>query len=104
MLAGLRLVCIENVVGAPIRPDLVLTGAQFDLPIVRDRVFELSGFAVPLELVRQHRGAVTDTAISACVRRPWRQQCFLDKTRRCARDVQMDRSSERATPASDRQQ
>lgn len=47
---------LENVVGSPLRPDLVLTGAMFDLPIVRDRVFEISGFPAPFALAPQHRG------------------------------------------------
>lgn len=35
---------IENVVGAPLRIDLVLTGPMFGLRVVRRRHFELSGF------------------------------------------------------------
>jgi DNA (cytosine-5)-methyltransferase 1 len=35
---------IENVPGAPVRPDLVLCGSHFGLPIVRHRLFELSWF------------------------------------------------------------
>jgi DNA (cytosine-5)-methyltransferase 1 len=59
LLAAHPLTVIENVVGAPIRPDLLLTGAQFDLDVVRDRVFECS-FPVPFVLHRQHRGTVTN--------------------------------------------
>lgn len=66
LAASGALTCIENVPGAPLRPDLVLTGAQFDLPIVRDRTFELEGFAVPFALVRQHVGTVTNGDL-ACV-------------------------------------
>jgi DNA (cytosine-5)-methyltransferase 1 len=33
---------IENVVGAPIRPDLVLCGSQFSLKVARHRLFELN--------------------------------------------------------------
>lgn len=56
LLAAHRPFIIENVVGAPMRPDLVLTGAMFDLPIVRDRVFEVEGFRVPFAMAPQHRG------------------------------------------------
>ena len=48
---------IENVIGAPLRADVVLTGAMFDLPIVRDRIFEIEGFRVPFRLAPQHRGS-----------------------------------------------
>ena len=33
---------IENVPGAPVRPDLILCGSQFGLPIARHRLFECS--------------------------------------------------------------
>lgn len=48
--------CIENVPGAPIRGDVVLSGAQFDLDTHRTRVFEISGFPIPFALSRQHKG------------------------------------------------
>lgn len=35
---------IENVKGAPIRPDVVLTGRMFGLRVERERHFELGGF------------------------------------------------------------
>lgn len=38
---------IENVVGAPLRKDLVLTGQMFGLRVIRRRHFELHGFSVP---------------------------------------------------------
>jgi len=38
---------IENVPGAPVRADVVLCGSQFNLPIVRHRLIELS-FSPPL--------------------------------------------------------
>lgn len=34
--------CIENVQGAPLRPDLMLCGSMFGLAVVRHRYFELS--------------------------------------------------------------
>jgi DNA (cytosine-5)-methyltransferase 1 len=40
---------IENVPGAPMRPDLILCGAMFGLRLVRHRWFELSG--IPFSLV-----------------------------------------------------
>jgi DNA (cytosine-5)-methyltransferase 1 len=57
---------IENVPGAPLRPDLVLTGAIFDLPIIRDRVFEISGCPAPFALAPQRRGTVSNGDL-ACV-------------------------------------
>jgi hypothetical protein len=36
--------CIENVVGAPIRVDLVLMGQMFGLRVIKRRHFELHGF------------------------------------------------------------
>ena len=38
---------IENVVGAPLRPDLMLCGSMFGLRIIRHRIFELS-FDMPV--------------------------------------------------------
>jgi DNA (cytosine-5)-methyltransferase 1 len=64
--SGARMTCIENVPGAPLRPDVVLTGAQFDLDIVRSRLFELNGFCVPFTLSRQHVRKVSDGGL-ACV-------------------------------------
>ena len=66
LAASGALTCIENVPGAPLRPDLVLTGAQFGLDIVRNRVFELGGFSVPFSLVPQHKGTVSNGDL-ACV-------------------------------------
>ena len=56
LLSGLGATCIENVVGAPLRPDVVLNGAQFGLPVHRVRIFEVEGFRVPFELSHQHSG------------------------------------------------
>jgi DNA (cytosine-5)-methyltransferase 1 len=42
MLSGHRLTVIENVMKAPIRPDLVLHGHMFGLRVIRRRKFELS--------------------------------------------------------------
>lgn len=48
---------IENVVTASLRPDLMLCGTMFDLPVLRHRVFEV---AVPITqpLHRPHQGRV----------------------------------------------
>ena len=37
---------IENVVGAPLRKDLVLCGEMFGLNVIRHRIFEIHGFTV----------------------------------------------------------
>ena len=42
LLAGHGCTALENVPGTPIRRDLVLTGAMFDLPTYRRRHFEMS--------------------------------------------------------------
>ncbi|GAA1423864.1 DNA methylase [Catellatospora coxensis] len=56
LLATGRPWVMENVVGAPLRPDLVLCGLMFDLRVFRHRVFELHGFAVFSPAHRTHRG------------------------------------------------
>jgi DNA (cytosine-5)-methyltransferase 1 len=65
-LAGYPLSVIENVPGAPLRADAVLCGSQFDLDIVRVRIFELRGFTVPFQLVRPQSRIVSDGGL-ACV-------------------------------------
>lgn len=37
---------IENVIGAPVRKDLVLCGVMFGLRVIRHRIFEIEGFTV----------------------------------------------------------
>jgi len=37
---------IENVVGSPLRKDLVLCGRMFKLKVIRHRIFEVEGFCV----------------------------------------------------------
>jgi DNA (cytosine-5)-methyltransferase 1 len=49
---------IENVVGAPLRRDLVLCSAPFGLRAYRHRIFELSGFAVAQPTHPKHTVAV----------------------------------------------
>jgi len=38
---------IENVIGSPLRKDLILCGQMFALRVVRHRIFEINGFRVP---------------------------------------------------------
>jgi DNA (cytosine-5)-methyltransferase 1 len=66
LLAGHPCTVIENVPKAPLRPDLVLTGAQFGLDIVRNRVFEINGFDPGFQLVRQQSKKVSNGGL-ACV-------------------------------------
>lgn len=61
-----RLHVMENVEGAPLRPDLVLDGSQFGLPIIRRRVFEVAGFRVPFLLSPGPVGSVRNGDL-ACV-------------------------------------
>ncbi len=51
---------IENVPGAPMRIDLLLCGAMFDLKVIRHRWFEVEGyrFRVPQPLHPPHKGMV----------------------------------------------
>ena len=46
---------IENVQQAPIRPDIILTGNMFGLPIIRKRHFETSFFILTLSLIPEFR-------------------------------------------------
>ena len=50
---------IENVPGAPVRPDLVLCGSHFGLPIARHRLFELSWFMLDAPICRHARDLIT---------------------------------------------
>jgi hypothetical protein len=56
---------LENVVGAPLRQDLLLCGQMFDKPekrftIRRHRIFEIHGFTVPQIEHIKHTGIVGD--------------------------------------------
>ncbi len=51
---------IENVVGSPLRKDLVLCGQMFNLNVRRHRVFEIHGFEVPQIKHEKHIGRVGD--------------------------------------------
>jgi hypothetical protein len=55
--AGLPWV-IENVPGAPIRPDLILCGSHFALNVIRHRWFETSWRAFSLSPICVHAGAL----------------------------------------------
>jgi len=46
---------IENVVGAPIRKDLMLCGVMFGLNVIRHRHFEIEGFSVSEPLHPKHK-------------------------------------------------
>lgn len=59
--------CIENVPGAPMRADVVLTGAQFGLSIERERRFECHGFRAPFALAQRWSGRTTCNGGLACV-------------------------------------
>lgn len=47
---------IENVPFAPLRPDLLLCGQMFGLPLIRHRIFEIGGFATYQPEHPPHRG------------------------------------------------
>lgn len=64
LLASARMSVIENVPGAPIRADVVLTGAQFDLDIIRRRHFEIGGFRAPFALPPHQMRTVMDGGLA----------------------------------------
>lgn len=49
---------LENVVGAPLRKDIVLCGEMFGLSVIRHRVFELGGWSTGAPKHVRHRGRV----------------------------------------------
>lgn len=53
---------IENVVGAPLKADLLLCGKMFGLGVVRHRVFYTRGFKCPQPTHPRHRGLVVTVA------------------------------------------
>ncbi|MFF7234430.1 DNA methylase [Streptomyces sioyaensis] len=58
MLATGRPYVIENVPGAPLRPDLTLCGTQFGRPFLRHRVFEIHGWFAMQPQHQRHRDRV----------------------------------------------
>ncbi|WP_329148766.1 DNA methylase [Streptomyces sp. NBC_01456] len=58
MLATGRPYVIENVPGAPLRPDLTLCGTQFGRPFLRHRVFEVHGWFAMQPQHQPHRDRV----------------------------------------------
>lgn len=55
---------IENVVGAPLRKDLMLCGEMFGLKVIRHRIFEIYGFKCKQPEHKKHKRHVYDrTAI-----------------------------------------
>lgn len=54
---------IENVIGAPVRKDLVLCGEMFGLRVIRHRVFELNGFTVMQPPHIKHKLPITHKRI-----------------------------------------
>lgn len=72
---------IENVVGSPLRKDILLCGEMFDLRIIRHRIFEIHGFSVPHIAHKKHRNAIWNgTAVGV-----WSggsPGCFGDKEKR----------------------
>lgn len=46
---------LENVIGAPLRKDIVLCGTMFGLRVIRHRLFEIHGFTVLQPLHDKHK-------------------------------------------------
>lgn len=56
---------LENVVGAPLRKDLILCGEMFGLRVIRHRIFEVNGFTVLQPFHVKHKLSVMNgTAIA----------------------------------------
>lgn len=51
---------IENVMGAPLRKDLMLCGEMFKLGVFRHRIFEINGFECRQPIHPKHIGTVSD--------------------------------------------
>jgi DNA (cytosine-5)-methyltransferase 1 len=49
---------IENVIGAPVRRDVMLCGEMFGLAVIRHRLFELGGWTMTQPAHPRHRGRV----------------------------------------------
>jgi len=63
---------IENVVGAPMRRDLLLCGTMFGLDVFRHRVFEFGGWRIGNQPIHQrHRGRVKDWRHGEAVSGPY---------------------------------
>ena len=56
--------CMENVPKAPLRADVSLTGAMFDLDIKRERIFEIAGFEPPFALLKHDVRTVMDGGLA----------------------------------------
>lgn len=52
---------IENVIGAPVRKDLVLCGVMFGLRVIRHRIFEIKGFTVLQPKHEKHKSGSTNS-------------------------------------------
>ena len=81
---------IENVPGAPLRADVVLTGAVFGLDIVRKRLFEVQGFEPPFILLQEHFQKTVSNGDLACVagqgaNNAWNVRRKADKRKRLHR-------------------
>lgn len=56
---------IENVIGSPLRKDIILCGEMFDLKVIRHRLFEINGFTVLQPKHEKHKNSVMNgTAIA----------------------------------------
>lgn len=58
---------LENVIGSPLRKDLVLCGEMFSLKVIRHRIFEIHGFHVPkIQHIKHRLSICKGTAIMVC--------------------------------------
>lgn len=56
---------IENVVGSPLRKDIMLCGEMFGLRVIRHRIFEINGFTVLQPPHIKHRLSIKDGTATA---------------------------------------
>ncbi len=50
--------CMENVITAPLRKDLILCGEMFGIKVIRHRIFEINGFKARQPVHISHKGSV----------------------------------------------
>lgn len=72
---------IENVVGAPIKRDLMLCGEMFGLRVIRHRIFEINGFTILQPKHEKHKLSVCDGTAEAVYGASGHPGCFGDKER-----------------------
>jgi len=87
LLSSHPCVVIENVPKAPIRPDVVVRGLDFGLPLYRQRHFEVRGFPPPLTLTPLTTETVTNGDLACVAGRGANRAGFRENWRALPADV-----------------